>query len=106
MPKFKRHGELKLRHSVVIEIIAAAIVRCILRYLLMAAYIWTCNEFGLFNHGLIAKVVIWMTSICVSRMVMQEIGRIMFGDGTDDELFETVGIVECVRSIIRAVERW
>ena len=106
MPKFKRHTDLKWKHSVVLEVIVSSIVRCILRYLLMAAYLWTCNEFGLFNHSFMAKVVIWLTSICVSRMIMREIGIIIFGDKTDDELFNTVGIVECIRSIMYAIGRW
>ena len=106
MPRFKRHEKLKWKHSVILEVIVSAVVKCVLRYLLMGAYIWTCDKFGLFNHGLIAKAVVWLTSICVSRMIMREIGVIIFGDKTDDELFRTVGIVECVRSIVYAIGMW
>lgn len=97
--------KLPLRKDIVINTIIAMIVRCILRYLLMAAYILACNEFGLYNYGFIAKIVVTLTSICVSRWIMREIGVIIYGDGMDDEVFETVGIVHCIRGISRMIKR-
>lgn len=103
-----RYGRKRvpIKHSILIKIIARSVIKCILRYLLMAAYIWTCNEFGLLSHSFIAKVVIWLTSIYVSRLVMSEIGVIIYGRNVDDEKFCTVGIVECVRNILYAIGRW
>ena len=36
---------------------------------------------------------------------MREIGVIIYGDGMDDEVFETVGIISCVRGISRMIKR-
>lgn len=97
--------KLPLRRDIVINTIIAMVVKCILRYLLMAAYIMACNEFGLYNYGFIAKIVVTLTSICVSRWIMREIGVIIYGDSMDDEAFETVGIIHCIRGISRMIKR-
>lgn len=96
----------KLRHDAIIEIVIMSIIKCILRYLLMTAYIYTCDRFGLYNYGLIAKIVVTLTSICVSRFVMREIGRMIAGTKMDDPMFQGVGIVACIREILTVTGRW
>lgn len=97
--------KLPLKHSIVIETVIVLIVKTIFRYLLMTMYILACKEFGLYNYGIIAKIVVTLTSICLSRWVLREIGRMICSE-MDDPLFEDVGIVHCVRGIISVTKRW
>lgn len=97
---------LELRHDIVIGTIIMSIIKCILRYLLMAAYLYACSEFGLYNYGLIAKIVVTLTAICLSRWIMREIGIMLAGRNMDDPMFEDIGIVACVRSIRDVIGRW
>ena len=102
----KKPARLPLRHDVIITLIASLVIRAILRYAIMALYLIACEQLGLYNHGLIAKIVVTLTSICLSRWILREIGRAIYGDGIDEPMFETVGIVSCVRNIKRLIERW
>lgn len=106
--KFKKKDltKLPLRHSIVVETIIALIVKCILRYLLMAGYIITCDKFGLYNHGIVANIVVTLTSIYLSRKVLREIGRMICGTEMDDPLFEDIGIIHTVRGIVGLLRRW
>lgn len=94
-----------LRHDMIIGTIVASILKCVFRYLLMAAYIYTCKEFGLYNYGLVAKIVVTIISVCMSRWTLREFGRII-GDELDEPPFQTVGIVACIREIRMITGRW
>ena len=98
--------KLPLKHNIIIETIIVSIVKCILRYILMAAYILACKELGFYDYGLIAKIVVTLTSICLSRWIMREIGKMICGDNIDEPLFEDVGIIQCIRSIYNLLRRW
>lgn len=106
--KFKRLDihKVPIRHDLIISTVAGLVIKCILRYLLMAAYLYACNEFGLYNYGIVSKIVVALTSICLSRWIIREIGRIFWGDKLDDPAFEEVGIVSCIRGIERISNRW
>lgn len=98
--------KLKLRHDVIIGTVICSILKCILRYLLMAVYLYACNEFGLYNYGLIIKIVVTLTSLCVSRWILREIGRAVYGSEVDEPPFQDIGIVACVRDILSVIDRW
>lgn len=97
--------KVPLRHDVIIGTIIMLIIKTILRYLLMAAYLIACDELGLYDYGIVSDVVVAFTSICVSRWIMREIGR-MIGDKIDEPVFEDIGIVACVRGIKQMTDRW
>ena len=84
-----------LRHKIIILTIVRAILKCIIRYLLMAAYIWTCNRFGLFNYGLTVKIVVTATSIYISQLIMREFVERCSTD---------IGIIACVKEIYRSAK--
>jgi hypothetical protein len=108
MPRFQKKdmSKIPLRHDWIIGSIAMWIIKTVLRYALMAAYLMACNEFGLYNYGWISKIVIWLTSICLSRWVMREIGIILGGQKMDDPLFEEIGLIACIRNIGQLLGRW
>ena len=97
--------EIPLKHDVIVGTISAQIIKCILRYLLMAAYLYTCGKFGLYNYGFISKIIVALTSICLSRWIVREIGRIIYGNELDDPPFEEIGLIACIRSVIRMKKR-
>lgn len=107
MPEFVKKDLRKfpLRHDAIIGTVIMLIIKTILRYLLMAAYLIACDQFGLYDYGFISKVVVTLTSICLSRWIMREIGR-MIGDKIDEPLFEDIGIIACVRGIKQMTDRW
>lgn len=107
MTRFEKKDftKIPLRHDVIIGTVIMLIIKTILRYLLMAAYLIACNEIGLYDYGIISKVVVAFTSICVSRWIMREIGR-MIGDKLDEPVFEDIGIVACIRGIRQMTNRW
>jgi len=107
MPRFEKKDirKIPLRHDVVIGTVIMLIIKTILRYLLMAAYLIACDDFGLYDYGIISKIVVAFTSICVSRWIMREIGR-MIGDKLDEPVFEDIGIVACIRGIRQMTDRW
>lgn len=107
MPRFEKKDmrKIPLRHDFVIGMVVMMVIKTILRYLLMAAYLIACDQFGLYDYGFISKVVVTLTSICASRWIMREIGR-MIGDKLDEPLFEDIGIVACVRGIKQMTDRW
>ena len=98
-------SKIPLRKDVIIGTILASILKCVLRYLLMAAYLYACAKFGLYDHGLVVKLVVTLTSFCVSRWVLREIGR-MFWNGVDEPIFNDIGIIACIRDIKMAIDRW
>lgn len=97
--------KIPLRHDVIIGTVIMLIIKTILRYLLMAAYLIACDEYGLYDYGIISKIVVTLTSICTSRWIMREIGR-MIGDKIDEPVFEDIGIVACIRGIKQMSDRW
>lgn len=107
MPRFEKKDlrKIPLRHDVIIGTVIMLIIKTILRYLLMAAYLIACDQFGLYDYGIISKIVVTLTSICVSRWIMREIGK-MIGDKIDEPLFEDIGIVACIRGIKQTIDRW
>ena len=106
--RFKRLDihKIPIKHDVIIGTVAGLIIKCLLRYLLMAGYLYACNEFGLYNYGWVSKIVVTLTSICLSRWIIREIGRIFWGEKLDDPVFEEVGIVSCIRGIKQISSRW
>lgn len=101
----KDFRKIPLKHDVVIGSIAAVIIKTILRYLLMAGYIYACDRFGLYDHGLVVKIIVTITSIIVSRMIIREIGKIFWNE-MDEPPFQSVGIVACIRDIRNMLDRW
>lgn len=98
--------DIPLKHDVIVGTISAQIIKCILRYLLMGSYLYACNEFGLYNYGWISKIVVALTSICLSRWIVREIGRIIWGNDLDEPLFEEIGLIACIRGVMRMKKRW
>ena len=103
--KFEKIKQLPLRHDVVVGTVIASIIKTILRYLLMGAYLYACTELGLYDYGIIVKIVVTLTSICASRWILREVGRIVYSD-MDEEPFQDVGIVACVRNCYGMFKRW
>lgn len=99
-------SKLPLRHSYIIEGVISIILKTILRYLFMSAYVVACNELALYARtGFVTKAVVTVSAICASRWVLREIGR-MISNGMDEPWFEDVGIVACIRGIKNLISRW
>ena len=97
--------KISLNHEIIIYTIFGLIVRCILRYVFMAAYIYTAKYYGFYDYGIVPNIVITITSICVCRIILRELGKII-GDRLGEEPLETVGFIHCVRGIKNTLSRW
>jgi len=105
MKRFEKMKKLPLRHDLIIFAVAGSITRCALRYLLMTGYLLACRELGLYDYGWIVKVVVTITSICLSRLIFREFGKIIYSD-MDEPIFNDVGIIAMVRECKQMIDRW
>lgn len=94
----------RLRRDIIIGTAVVSIIKCLIRYGLMALYIIACDKLGLFAYDLAVKVVVCLTSWALSRWILCGICYAIWHE--DGLGFRDVGLVASAKEIIRVIRQY
>lgn len=94
----------RLRRDIIIGTAVVSVMKCLIRYGLMALYIIACDRLGLFAYDLAVKVVVCLTSLALSRWILCGICYAIWHE--DGLGFRDVGLLATAREIIRVVRQY
>lgn len=91
----------QIRRDIIIGTAVMAVLKCTIRYGVMALYIIACDRLGLFAYDLTVKVVACMTSWALSRWILCSVCHaIWHEDGLE---WRDVGLIPAVKEVTRVV---